>query len=568
MKRLVFILIGLFLISMLAQNWTNVIDTDVDVSTASGVVDVFANGHGLNIIYQESNSLKYCRVDVLGNKYASSPVTLESSAVIWPSITGNENIIYVVYKKSGETSIKTKYSTDAGSNWHTLGSSPTSSNADFIESDYSNGLLHVTWQVSSQVKYSSYEDGVGWSSPYTVSGTESGAIPRIVAWNGNGENKVYFYYKNSSSVSKWREYNVTTNSWGNIQTAFSVTNSTPSGFAVDGSNIALFYNYYDAPTYYFQWVIRSKSNNSLLCTRTAEPTDPRLLFSTNTVDEQMHAVFWFDWQTEQEYPGIWRSRGDVDCSIDEVYTNIYQEQQNVHFINTSASSNDVYVIWQDDYIGDNLRLIYDDLTPLAPQNLAVQIHTEGGATYPKLTWSFNNEPDVFIKTNAYQVWRRYSLSGGDWSAWYIIGYSDGDENQYIDYTISGLYAEANTAEYKLKVRDYTNHFSDYSSSVSVNFSEFNKISTGYILNEFRLEQNYPNPFNPTTTISYSIKSAGLVALKVYDLMGREVAALVNEVREAGSYSVTFNATNLPSGIYFYTLTSGNFTSTKKLILLK
>jgi hypothetical protein len=86
--------------------------------------------------------------------------------------------------------------------------------------------------------------------------------------------------------------------------------------------------------------------------------------------------------------------------------------------------------------------------------------------------------------------------------------------------------------------------------------------------EYSLWQNYPNPFNPNTAIDYSIKSKGLVTLKVYDMLGTEVAELVNENKEAGNYSVDFNASGLPSGIYFYTLTSGNFTASKKLILLK
>jgi len=85
---------------------------------------------------------------------------------------------------------------------------------------------------------------------------------------------------------------------------------------------------------------------------------------------------------------------------------------------------------------------------------------------------------------------------------------------------------------------------------------------------FYLSQNFPNPFNPTTTINCAIKSTGLVTLKVYDILGKEVAELVNEAKDAGNYSVTFNASELPSGIYFYTLTSGNFTATKKLILLR
>jgi hypothetical protein len=85
---------------------------------------------------------------------------------------------------------------------------------------------------------------------------------------------------------------------------------------------------------------------------------------------------------------------------------------------------------------------------------------------------------------------------------------------------------------------------------------------------YSLSQNYPNPFNPTTKIEYSIKSSGLVTLKVYDILGTEVASLVNEVKEAGNYYVTFNAANLPSGMYVYILSTSNFIETKKLILLK
>ncbi len=85
---------------------------------------------------------------------------------------------------------------------------------------------------------------------------------------------------------------------------------------------------------------------------------------------------------------------------------------------------------------------------------------------------------------------------------------------------------------------------------------------------FSLEQNYPNPFNPSTTISYTIPESGLVTLKVYDVLGREVETLVNEQNEAGNHSVDFNASNMNSGVYFYTIKSGNFTETKKLVLLK
>jgi hypothetical protein len=85
---------------------------------------------------------------------------------------------------------------------------------------------------------------------------------------------------------------------------------------------------------------------------------------------------------------------------------------------------------------------------------------------------------------------------------------------------------------------------------------------------FTLLQNYPNPFNPSTKIQYTIGNAALITLKVYDILGREVAELVNGRQEAGSYTVSFNTKGLSSGVYFYRLNAGSFVSTKKLILMK
>jgi len=89
-----------------------------------------------------------------------------------------------------------------------------------------------------------------------------------------------------------------------------------------------------------------------------------------------------------------------------------------------------------------------------------------------------------------------------------------------------------------------------------------------LLSLYNLSQNYPNPFNPATVINYSIPVSGQVSLKVFDILGREVKTLVNEVKTAGRYSVHFNAQTLASGTYFYTLRAGNFTTTKKMTLIK
>jgi len=87
--------------------------------------------------------------------------------------------------------------------------------------------------------------------------------------------------------------------------------------------------------------------------------------------------------------------------------------------------------------------------------------------------------------------------------------------------------------------------------------------TGYFI-----EQNYPNPFNPATTIKYQLGNDGFVSLKVFNALGEEVAVLVNQFQKAGSYDLTFNAENLPSGIYVYKLNAGNYVESKKMLMLK
>jgi len=102
---------------------------------------------------------------------------------------------------------------------------------------------------------------------------------------------------------------------------------------------------------------------------------------------------------------------------------------------------------------------------------------------------------------------------------------------------------------------------DYGTILSVNNIEINE-------SIFKSYQNYPNPFNPSTIIQYAISSRQFVTLKVYDILGREVASLVNEYRPAGKYETEFSAAKLSSGIYFYQLKAGEFISTKKMVLLK
>ena len=85
---------------------------------------------------------------------------------------------------------------------------------------------------------------------------------------------------------------------------------------------------------------------------------------------------------------------------------------------------------------------------------------------------------------------------------------------------------------------------------------------------YNLSQNYPNPFNPSTTINFSLPKGSNVVLKIYDVLGREVATLLNGEKPAGNYEVNFDASKLASGLYVYTINAGEFTSTKKMMLMK
>lgn len=86
--------------------------------------------------------------------------------------------------------------------------------------------------------------------------------------------------------------------------------------------------------------------------------------------------------------------------------------------------------------------------------------------------------------------------------------------------------------------------------------------------KFSISQNYPNPFNPVTTIQFRVPSLKFVKIVVYDMLGREVKTLVNEVKSPGKYVVSFDASGLSSGVFFYRMTAGGFSSTKKLVLIQ
>lgn len=135
--------------------------------------------------------------------------------------------------------------------------------------------------------------------------------------------------------------------------------------------------------------------------------------------------------------------------------------------------------------------------------------------------------------------------------------------EMIDFEFQKGNTPADKIEYILK------SVGRYETDTSFSFNKTTSLAEDILVPiENKLFENYPNPFNPTTQIKYSVRENGLVTLKVYDVIGKEVAALVNEEKQAGTYDVTFNADNLASGIYFYTISVKDFHQTKKMILIK
>ena len=161
------------------------------------------------------------------------------------------------------------------------------------------------------------------------------------------------------------------------------------------------------------------------------------------------------------------------------------------------------------------------------------------------------------ETNNYGFEIERKQSGIDWAK---IGFIEGNGTTIKEniYNYADENIETGEYYYRLKQIDYDGSF-EYSTELEVVIE---------IFYDFNLEQNYPNPFNSNTVINYSLPSTTFVRLILYNNLGEEVKELVREEQSAGIYKHLLNAEDLPSGVYFYKLTTNNFTNTKKMILLR
>lgn len=179
-----------------------------------------------------------------------------------------------------------------------------------------------------------------------------------------------------------------------------------------------------------------------------------------------------------------------------------------------------------------------------------------GQNKNELRWSTATE----VNNKGFAVERSQRSKVGGQILWEKIGFVEGNgtTSEFHHYSFADDNIVEGKTEYRLKQIDFDGSFT-YSRVIEIE----NNIPVKFVL-----EQNYPNPFNPSTDINFTIPGKYFVTLKVYDVLGNEIATLVKEEKEEGNYTYKFDATKLPSGLYFYTLNAGNYSLSKKMLLIK
>ena len=555
-----------------AQGW-NTTFTPISEPTLEKM-DLFTNINGNHLLIKRSNgNIVYYNFNSQGQVNTGKTVTLQASGD-FPVITGSNDVVYAIYKTGNV--IRIKHSTNGGSSWL------TSITDRYITANLCNGIdavyelgqgIHLVW--ATQDNYPNFETyyyqldlshtWTGYKNITDYSQYEVGGAPTVTY----SQDRVHVSYNLKGGVQPYSIVKTRDKSdghWDPPQFISTVDESMAERLEVRGSSLYIVYAkfFYNYPIVFFHLTYKSRA--LLGNWTTGEGTiidytileDPTSFNLCKTFNDNLQVVYVDD--TGDPFSFCHR-RFDGSWSYPPFPVD---GNQYFDFVSKglSTSSNDVFVTWKretDSYIRYRQ---WDDL-PLAPQNLLLRKFPSGSNYVVKVTWSANTEVDISL----YEIWRKVLGSSCLEHDWQVIGTSS--TNSYIDYDY--FYGGSCYLYYKVRAKDIGNHYSNFSTEISGRGGIAPKIGDEQNVNKslnYFLSNNYPNPFNPTTTINYSIQTAGEVTLKVYDMLGIEVANLVSERQEAGNYSVAFNASDLPSGIYFYTLTSGNFNSTKKLILLK
>jgi hypothetical protein len=427
-------------------------------------------------------------------------------------------------------------SADQGVNW----SSPVSvSDGSGVQGSFPavgpNGEVYVVWTNGEQIMFDRSDDGADtFGTDIVVSNAPNSWFPTMdvdlsggerhgyifVTWNDqrNGDDDVFLSYSSDRGTT-WLNTPIRVNNdpVGNGKIQYW------PGIAVgdDGTIAIIFYD------------TRNTPNNSFIEAYLARSTDGGLTFTNGLVSSE---------PSPTSIPN-----GDVRFG---------------DYINIDYVGDKIVPVWTDERAGGVDMDIY---TAVINQIIPVELTSFAGRVVDGKTileWTTATE----LNNLGFEIERASASSATVpegtkplFNEWIRIGFVEGNgttaEPQHYSFSDTGL---GGVVYYRLKQIDFNGSYK-YS-----NIIDLNTVS----VTTLELSQNYPNPFNPSTAINYQIGNVGFVSLIVFNSLGEKVSVLINAFKPAGSYKVTFDASELPSGIYVYTLTAGSYLSTKKMILIR
>jgi hypothetical protein len=443
-------------------------------------------------------------------------------------------------------------------------------NAWFVAS--SGSFVHVVWydyrDGNDEIYYKRSTDaGVSWSADTRLTNNSanselpsvavSGSVVHVVWYDNRDEiNNYEIYYKRSTDTGV---------SWGaDTRLTNSIGWSGHPSVSVSGSVVHVVWHDYRDGNYEIYYKRSTDAGvswgaDTRLTNNTTMSELPTVTASGSIVD-----VLWQD-NRDGNYEIYYKRSTDAGVSwgADTRLTNNSASSYNP---SVAVSGSVVHVIWT-----DNRDVSYE---------IYYKRSTDAGVTWGADTRLTNNpyasvSPSVAVSGSVVHVVWDDRRDGSNGEIYYKRstneGVSWGADTRLTNNTAESWYPSIAVSGSVVHViwRDYRdgNFEIYYKRNPTGNPIGIKNISSE-IPSSYSLEQNYPNPFNPITNVKFQISNSGSVKIIVFDLLGKEVATLVNEQLAPGTYSVDFNATNFPSGVYFYRLTTNDFTATKKLILLK
>ena len=436
-------------------------------------------------------------------------------------VAANGNVVHVVWEdeRDGNEEIYYKRSTDGGISWGA--DTRLTNNSDWSTSpsvSVSGSVVHVVfydWRDgNAEIYYKrSTDGGISWEADTRLTNaSDYSEYPSVsvsgsvvhVVWADNRDGNLEIYYKHSTDGGSSWETDTRLTSNSAV--------SKYSSVSVFGSVVHVVWNDYrdvNAEIYYKRSTDGGVSwgEDTRLTNASDVSANPSVAVSGSIVH-----VVWND--NRDGNSEIYYKRSTDSGENWGADTRLTNNDNMSRYSSISVSGSVVHVVWVDNRDGND--------------EIYYKRSTDGGSNWGTDTQLTSNSGNSGISS--------VSVSG---SVVHVVWCDNRDGNGEIYYK-----------------RDPTG-----------NITGIENIGSE-IPDEYLLFQNYPNPFNPSTKIYYSIPQSGLVSLKIYDVLGKEAATLVNEEKSAGSYEVNFDASRLSSGVYFYKLKAGSYTETKKMVLTK